>query len=165
MPVVDQETFETLIKQVTPEAIATRHHLHQNPELSHQEQATSELVAQKLRALGLDEVRTGVGGYGVVGWLARHGEQNRKRPDNRPPRRYGRAANSGTGRAALQILQTRRDACLRPRWTYRHPARRGVRPCPTPRQNSRHDSIYLSAGGRDGRRRDGDVRGRRDGWG
>ena len=69
MPVVDQETFETLIKQVTPEAIETRHHLHQNPELSHQEQATSELVAQRLRALGLDEVRTGVGGYGVVGLL------------------------------------------------------------------------------------------------
>ncbi len=69
MPVVDQETFETLIKQVTPEAIATRHHLHQNPELSHQEQATSELVAQRLRAIGLDEVRTNVGGYGVVGLL------------------------------------------------------------------------------------------------
>ena len=74
MPVVDQgtvpfDTIQSVIAQVTPDAITTRHHLHQNPELSHQEQATSELVAARLRALGLDEVRTNVGGYGVVGLL------------------------------------------------------------------------------------------------
>lgn len=50
------------------ELIALRRDLHRHPELSRQEQRTSSLVADRLRALGL-EVRTGVGGYGVVGVL------------------------------------------------------------------------------------------------
>ncbi len=69
MPFVDQEVLASIVQAAVPEAVATRHYLHQNPELSHQEQATSELVAERLRALGLDEVRAGVGGYGVVGLL------------------------------------------------------------------------------------------------
>lgn len=69
MSVVDSETVRSVVAAVTPEAIATRHHLHQHPELSHEEKATSELVAQRLQALGLDDVRPHVGGYGVVGLL------------------------------------------------------------------------------------------------
>jgi amidohydrolase len=45
-----------------------RHDIHRNPELSNQEVRTSKLVADHLKALGL-EVRTGVGGHGVVGIL------------------------------------------------------------------------------------------------
>jgi amidohydrolase len=63
------QTLDTLIQQILPTAIATRHHLHQNPELSHHEAQTAALVADRLRNLGLDEVRTGVGGHGVVGEL------------------------------------------------------------------------------------------------
>src|SRR3954452_10255924 len=46
--------------------------LHQHPELSHQEQRTAGLVADRLRGAGY-EVHAGVGGTGVVGVL-RHGE-------------------------------------------------------------------------------------------
>jgi amidohydrolase len=51
------------------ELIALRHRLHQHPELSNRERTTSALVAGHLRSLGLDEVRTGIAGYGVVGVL------------------------------------------------------------------------------------------------
>ena len=45
-----------------------RHDIHQNPELSFAETRTAALVAAHLRRLGI-EVRTGVGGHGVVGVL------------------------------------------------------------------------------------------------
>jgi amidohydrolase len=48
--------------------IAWRRDIHQHPELSNQEHRTAALVADHLRQLGLD-VRTGVGGTGVVGVL------------------------------------------------------------------------------------------------
>lgn len=53
---------------LAPKVTAWRHDIHQNPELSGQEVRTSKLVADHLKALGLD-VRTGVGGNGVVGVL------------------------------------------------------------------------------------------------
>jgi amidohydrolase len=40
-----------------------------HPELSNREERTSRIVAERLRALGLDEVKTGVGRYGVVALL------------------------------------------------------------------------------------------------
>jgi amidohydrolase len=49
--------------------VALRRDLHQQPEIAHQEFRTAELVAERLRASGLDEVRTGVGQTGVVGTL------------------------------------------------------------------------------------------------
>lgn len=49
--------------------VELRHHLHARPELSNRERATAELVAERLRAAGLDEVRTGIAGHGVVGML------------------------------------------------------------------------------------------------
>lgn len=49
--------------------IEQRRDFHVNPELSNREERTARVVAEKLRALGLDEVRTGVGKYGVVGVL------------------------------------------------------------------------------------------------
>jgi amidohydrolase len=53
------------IASLAPELAVTRHHLHQNPELSEDETETSEFVTARLRALGL-EPRTGIGGHGVV---------------------------------------------------------------------------------------------------
>ena len=51
-----------------PKMIAWRRDIHQHPELSGQEVRTAKLVADHLRVLGM-EVKTGVGGTGVVGLL------------------------------------------------------------------------------------------------
>ena len=50
------------------EWVAVRRDLHRNPELSGQEVRSAKVVADRLRTLGL-EVRTGIGGHGVVGIL------------------------------------------------------------------------------------------------
>src|SRR5579859_352551 len=51
------------------ELVALRRDLHMHPELAHQEHRTAGVIAARLRALHLDEVRTGVGQTGVVGVL------------------------------------------------------------------------------------------------
>ena len=53
---------------IEPEIIKTRRAIHQRPELSYHEGATSRLVAERLESLGI-KVRRGVGGNGVVGVL------------------------------------------------------------------------------------------------
>ena len=54
---------------VEPKVIAWRHDIHEHPELSNREFRTAALVADHLRALGLDDVKTGVAHTGVVGTL------------------------------------------------------------------------------------------------
>ncbi len=49
--------------------IRLREHIHQYPELGNREFRTAELVANHLRSLGFDEVRTGIAHTGVVGIL------------------------------------------------------------------------------------------------
>ncbi|HJQ68893.1 MAG TPA: amidohydrolase [Blastocatellia bacterium] len=49
--------------------IEQRRDFHMHPELSNREERTSRVVAERLRALGLDDVKTGVGKYGVVALL------------------------------------------------------------------------------------------------
>ena len=49
--------------------IAWRRDLHEHPELGNREFRTAGVVADHLRALGFDEVRTGVAHTGVVGLL------------------------------------------------------------------------------------------------
>jgi amidohydrolase len=56
------------ISSVTPKVVAWRRDIHEHPELSGEEVRTAGLVAAHLRALGM-EVRTNVGGHGVVGVL------------------------------------------------------------------------------------------------
>ncbi|WP_330296531.1 amidohydrolase [Streptomyces sp. NBC_00503] len=51
------------------QVIEWRRHLHRNPELPNREAATARLVARELSGFGLDEVRTGIAGHGVVGVL------------------------------------------------------------------------------------------------
>ena len=51
------------------QVIAWRRDLHEHPELGNREFRTAAVVADHLRALGLDEVRTGVAHTGVVGLL------------------------------------------------------------------------------------------------
>jgi amidohydrolase len=50
------------------EMIGWRRYLHQNPELSFHETHTAEYVSEHLRSWGI-EIRTSVGGHGVVGFL------------------------------------------------------------------------------------------------
>ncbi|MEZ4702555.1 MAG: amidohydrolase [Rhodothermales bacterium] len=64
MPAID-----AAVERHTPQIVALRHRIHQNPELSNREHDTAALVAEHLRALGFDEVRTGVAYTGVVGVL------------------------------------------------------------------------------------------------
>ena len=56
------------VAAVLPKVVDWRRDFHQHPELSWQETRTAGIVAAHLKALGL-EVRTGVGGTGVVGVL------------------------------------------------------------------------------------------------
>ncbi|MEL6268102.1 MAG: amidohydrolase, partial [Pseudomonadota bacterium] len=46
-----------------------RRDFHRHPELGYQEERTARVVAERLRAFGLDAVETGIGGTGVVGVL------------------------------------------------------------------------------------------------
>jgi len=54
---------------MAPRLVETRRDIHQHPELGFQEKRTADLVARRLRKLGFDEVRTGIGITGVVGIL------------------------------------------------------------------------------------------------
>jgi carboxypeptidase Ss1 len=56
------------IEEYENEIIRIRRQIHENPELSFQEFETAKLVAETLKSMGV-EVKTGVGGNGVVGLL------------------------------------------------------------------------------------------------
>jgi amidohydrolase len=56
------------VQAVTAKVVAWRRDIHQHPELSNREVRTAKVVAEHLRALGL-EVRTGVARTGVIGVL------------------------------------------------------------------------------------------------
>ena len=49
-----------------------RQDFHRHPELAYQETRTARVVAERLDGFGLDEVRTGLGGTGVLGVLHGH---------------------------------------------------------------------------------------------
>ncbi|MFD0697191.1 M20 family metallopeptidase [Paenibacillus sp. GCM10027628] len=65
--------FEIGLQQCFEEMVGWRRYLHQNPELSFHEYRTAEFVANHLRSWGI-EVRTQVGGNGVVGLLRGTGQ-------------------------------------------------------------------------------------------
>ncbi len=56
-------------ERLTPQLVAWRRDLHQHPELGFDLPRTAGFVEQRLRELGLHEVRTGIGRSGVVGIL------------------------------------------------------------------------------------------------
>ena len=60
---------DRLAAELHPKVVETRRDLHRHPELGYRETRTAALIADRLRALGFDEVRTGVGKTGVVGVL------------------------------------------------------------------------------------------------
>ena len=59
---------QSLVDEVTPQVISWRQDIHQHPELGNRETRTAGLVAEHLKALGM-EVRTDIAHTGVVGIL------------------------------------------------------------------------------------------------
>jgi amidohydrolase len=57
------------VDRFAPAVTEIRHRIHQHPELGNREFETAKLVADYLRSLGLDEVRTGIAHTGVIGVL------------------------------------------------------------------------------------------------
>jgi amidohydrolase len=66
---VGAQDFTADIEAMKERLVETRRDFHRNPELSNKEERTGRVIAERLRALGFDEVKTGVAGHGVVGVL------------------------------------------------------------------------------------------------
>ncbi len=64
-----EEEIARATENIRQKLIEQRRDFHMHPELSNREERTSRVIAEKLRALGLDEVKTGVGKHGVVALL------------------------------------------------------------------------------------------------
>src|SRR5438105_7253483 len=63
-----EQRIDEAAKRVEPSVVECRRDIHQHPELGNREFRTSKLVADRLRALGI-EVRTPIAHTGVVGML------------------------------------------------------------------------------------------------
>ncbi|HEX5500876.1 MAG TPA: amidohydrolase [Thermomicrobiales bacterium] len=57
------------IDEMLPGVIADRRDFHEHPELAYHEERTAGIVADRLRALGLDDIRAGIAGTGVTGLI------------------------------------------------------------------------------------------------
>jgi amidohydrolase len=68
-PSAQHPGVDAAVARFAPAIVELRHQIHQNPELGNREVRTAGLVANHLRSLGFDEVRTGVAHTGVVGIL------------------------------------------------------------------------------------------------
>ena len=62
------ERIKERIEEIYPQMVKWRRDFHRNPELSFKDKETAQKVASVLTNLGLD-VRTGIGGHGLVGLL------------------------------------------------------------------------------------------------
>jgi amidohydrolase len=67
-PSIEQKIAQAA-EAMRPQLVAQRRDFHMHPELSNREERTGRIVAERLRALGLDEVRTNVARHGVVALL------------------------------------------------------------------------------------------------
>ncbi|MBN2296505.1 MAG: amidohydrolase [Pirellulales bacterium] len=57
---------EQLTTAVTPKVVKWRRHFHTHPELSNQEKQTAQFIVDRLREMGIDNIKTGVARHGVV---------------------------------------------------------------------------------------------------
>jgi amidohydrolase len=67
--VVQDTNLREDIAEILPGVIADRRDFHEHPELAFQEVRTAGIVADRLRALGVDDVRTGIAQTGVTGLI------------------------------------------------------------------------------------------------
>ncbi|HMF57317.1 MAG TPA: amidohydrolase [Pyrinomonadaceae bacterium] len=68
-PATREQQIAQAAEGLRAQLIAQRRDFHMHPELSNHEERTSRVVAERLRALGLEDVKTGVGKYGVTALL------------------------------------------------------------------------------------------------
>ena len=59
------ELLAQRVREITPDVIAWRHKIHENPELSFQEKDTSALIEEVLKAAGIQSRRIGSSGTGI----------------------------------------------------------------------------------------------------
>ena len=57
------------IDEIMPGVIADRRHFHEHPELGFQEFETAKVVSERLRSLGVEEIKTGIAVTGVTGLI------------------------------------------------------------------------------------------------
>jgi amidohydrolase len=69
VPVAVRQKVASQAAALLPRLVETRRDIHRHPELGFRETRTARLIADRLRALGFDEVREQVGVTGVVGVL------------------------------------------------------------------------------------------------
>lgn len=65
----DLSTLRGTVDEIMPGIVADRRWLHQHPELGYQEVQTSAFIAERLTAMGVEDIRTGIGGTGVTGLI------------------------------------------------------------------------------------------------
>jgi len=58
-----------IVRRVREEWEHVRKDIHMHPELGGEEERTSKLVQARLEEFGMDEIRTGIGGHGLVGTI------------------------------------------------------------------------------------------------
>lgn len=63
------DEINRMAEALRPQLIAQRRDIHMHPELANREFRTAQIVAEKLRALGFDEVKTNVAHTGIVALL------------------------------------------------------------------------------------------------
>ncbi len=68
-PVNPTQQLGSSAEALRDQLIETRRDFHRHPELSNREERTARVVAERLRTLGFDEVKTNVARHGVVGLL------------------------------------------------------------------------------------------------
>lgn len=67
--VASQEHLRGAVDEIMPGVVADRRWLHQHPELGYKEVETAKFIAERLQSIGVEEIRTGVGGTGVTGLI------------------------------------------------------------------------------------------------
>lgn len=63
------ENIKQLVEDRREAMVAMRREFHRHPELSFEEKWTADIIEARLKEAGLDDVRPGVGGHGVLGTL------------------------------------------------------------------------------------------------
>ena len=66
LSVITKQHIKQLTKNLFPELISIRRHLHQHPELSFQEEKTADYISQLLTNWGIKH-QTGIAGFGITG--------------------------------------------------------------------------------------------------
>ncbi|CAN5568680.1 amidohydrolase [soil metagenome] len=61
--------LQASVDEIMPGVIADRRHLHMHPELGFQEHQTAQFIVDRLKTLGVENIRTGIGKTGVTGLI------------------------------------------------------------------------------------------------